>query len=186
MWWNLSLRVYVENCEVYDCYIGSTNTSNHPGIIVGKVDTAFINISGCIVHGNEVLNTKNAARVSIVGTASKSANSTTLNRLSNSIIIDAMPYSANGDWWFKALDHKIFQNVYFDQTGKTGDFGNWGHSNSKITQLASSDDAKGIAAITNMPDLDWEGTWIYGLNDEYPSIVPSTKVNNQNEKRGHN
>ncbi len=168
---NTADTVYIENCIVHDCYIGSTNQNNAPGVIAGNIGSnAYININNIFVYGNEINNAKNSTK-SIVGIASKNANSTTLNRLTNSIVLDATPYDANGSWWFKACDHSIFQNVYFDQTAQTSGFGNYGHKNSKLTQLSSVDDAKGIAAKTNMPSLDWETVWFYGNEGEYPSIV---------------
>ena len=177
--------VYIENCVVHDCYVGSKNTSAAPGILVGyAADVAFLNISNTLVYGNEVANAKNTTK-SIVGNASKwvyvdEAQTTkgTNNRVINSVILDAAPYDANGSWWFKACDQKIFQNVYFDNTTATSGFGNYGNANSKLTQLASADAAKGSAAKVNMPDLDWETIWMYGAAGEYPSIVlTDAKVN---------
>ena len=72
---------------------------------------------------------------------------------------------------------KIFQNVYFDNTIAISGFGNYGNANSKLTQLSSVDAAKGDAAMTNMPDLDWNtaenpnGVWFTGYNGQYPTLL---------------
>ncbi|MBR2883326.1 MAG: hypothetical protein IKB93_00915, partial [Clostridia bacterium] len=181
--------VYIENCTVYDCYVGSKNITNAPGVLVGFAGTvAFLNISNTLVYDNEVANAKNAIK-SIVGNASKwayvdEAQTTkgTNNRVIDSVILGSTPYDANGSWWFNACDHKVYQNVYFDNTIDTSGFGNYGNANSKLTQLASVDNAKGSAAITNMLDLDWntnenpDGIWFAGNAGQYPTLLKAPKA----------
>ncbi|MBR5473001.1 MAG: hypothetical protein IKU82_03335 [Clostridia bacterium] len=178
--------VYVENCVVHDCYIGSKNTNVAPGVIVcSATSNAYLNISNILVYDNEVSNAKNTIK-SVVGVASKcyipegATSNVTNNRLIDSVVLGAAPYDANGSWWFKACDQKIFQNVYFDNTIATSGFGNYSYANSKLTQLSSVDAAKGAAAMTNMPDLDWntnenpDGVWFTGFEGQYPTLLKKT------------
>ena len=160
--------VYVENCVVKDCYIEGANSAVKPGIIAGTVGSnAYIKISNCLVYGNTVINNNNS-KVCVVGSASKNANSTTQNRIIDSIILDANPYDANGSWWFKACDHGIYQNVYFDNSVDTSGFANYGNAKSKLTQLASDDAAKGVAATQNITGFD-NSVWFFN-NSDYPQL----------------
>ncbi|MBR5473558.1 MAG: hypothetical protein IKU82_06200, partial [Clostridia bacterium] len=160
---NNAETVTIENCIVHDCYIANEQTGQYavaPGVIAGNVGSnAYMIISNVLVYGNEVSNLADKP-VAILGNAAKcyipegATLNTTKNRLINSIILDAAPYTAAGSWWFKACDNGIFQNVYFDDTTDINGFGNYGHANSKLVQLSSKEDAFGAAAAENMPELD--------------------------------
>ena len=180
--------ITIENCVVRDCYIECTKNGIYPGIIAGNVgNSAYFVGKNILVYGNEVINASNSV-ISIVGTASKcyipegASSNVTNNRLYDSVIFGAAPYDAKGSWWFKACDQKIFQNVYFDNTIATSGFGGYGNSASKLTQLSSVDAAKGDAAITNMPDLDWNtsenpnGIWFTGPKNQYPTLLHKASV----------
>lgn len=183
----------ISKVEICNNYIKSySNDTARVGVLYGYVagnnNPIGAQVTNLYVHNNKAFSTSAAgslAMAGLVGSSNTWANGYKSNvpnfDISNSVILDCLPYSVGTDNQGTRAEHYI--NVYTDNACviKPSAIANLGEKweNYGITIL-DANSIKGSAAKTNMPALDWNtaenttGVWYVGNEYSYPSFTPST------------
>ena len=158
--------VVAKNCEVSNCYIISTATTAsyfaEAGVLIGRTTNELVKVDNCLVYDNYSYATGLQKQIPLYPCA-YTGDSNALNTVENSVVLGTTPYPTNST---SSKTHGVncFENVYTDQDLPTYTT----YADTDIKKVAL-DDIKGVAAQTQMPNLDWTNTWVTTDND-FPTL----------------
>ena len=152
------------------------------GVLVGTVVDKFVRLEyrNILTYDNITLAQKSATDTTMMDCAlvgqfnngwKGEDYSTTNGSYSDSIFLDCVPYpisvqanhGTKSAYWSNVYTTKLTESTPSSIPSES----EW--SKYDITQLESVDSAKGSAAITNMPNLDWNNTWV--VTEGYPAFI---------------
>lgn len=159
--------VNVKNCEVSNCYITSTTTTEdyfgEEGLLIGRTKgKEIVHIENCLVYDNYSYATGLNKQIPLYSGAF-TGDSNYLSTVENCLVLGAEPYPT-ASTSSKTHGVNCFENVYTDQAVSTYTT----YADTDMKQIAL-DDIKGDAAKTVMPKLDWTNIWIT-VDGEYPAL----------------
>ncbi len=160
--------VTIENTIVANNYMTATDgTIRRIGAVTGPLENDGVAYNNNLVYGNDV-----TAGETKAGAFGYIANTRGVNQISNSIVLGCVPYTVTGVG--NGEEPPTFTNVYTDTTNPRPEGIDLGWNSEaqyadKIFTI-TADDAKGVNAVANCPELDWFGAWMYGYGDKYPTL----------------
>ncbi len=181
---NTNKYITFENIEISNCRMEVTNVGNkNIGLLTGShYSGANVTVNNLLVYGCEMFNTTDNTVCTRLSGQTGWNNAAT--GIKNSVILDCSitdPHNMTlTDGTGRAVYNYVnsahtIENVYSscaDDATRAAIF------SKKITYI-TNEQAMGVAAITNMPGLDWTNTWCYG--DTYPSLAKGTYSTSSSE-----
>ena len=158
----------IENSSVANSYIYNTHTINGgAGAMIGQFGSSsgspILTVNNCLIYGNQLGNAAGGVDAAITGSSGGINNNSNYRKIKNSVFLDISP--ATGDYWAgNCVSNPIYTNCYTD-TAYIG--ANAPTYVTGVLEKISPNDAKGIAAKTAMPLLDWD---VWFATTSYPVL----------------
>ena len=149
--------IEISNCHMDSSAVGNNNTA----LLYGEYTSgANVTVNNLLVYGCEILSTAdNTVHTRLSGQTGWNNPATGIK---NSVLLDcSVTLPQTSGLYNYSRSTQVVENVY---SSYEADHTN----NSKITYI-TNEQAMGVAAVTNMPGLDWESTWCFGST--YPSLA---------------
>ncbi len=184
------LDTCIDRCTVANNYIYkqvSDSSLHYVGTVCGNSSEGAFVMTNCLLYGNSAKGYRTTAQdvydLPVIG-----GNSYNVSSIKNSIILDNALLATYEDGTlyknWSTLDcfskANSFKNVYTnwdldsitDLSVDTNNAFEVEYFRANGGYEITESQAMGVAAMTNMPNLDWTGTWCYG--DTYPSLAKGT------------
>ncbi len=177
-----------KNIEIADTYVQtSSSDGQRVGVFYGWAagnSTAYsVKVTNIFVHDSVAYSNSGTTPVAagLVGMTNSWANGYGIGLpnfdFSDSVILGCLPYSTASDG--QGTRSAYYNRIYTDNpcetkpTAVAGQGQKW--EDYDIT-IINADDVKGSKALTTMPKLDWNSTWVYGISGEYPTFASKNYV----------
>ena len=162
---NKNNRITFENIEIINCRMEVSGVGNkNVGLLSGThAAGANVTVNNLLVYGCEIFCTADSQVYTRLSGETNWNNAAT--GIKNSVILDCSVTEPGVSGLYNySRSAQVVENVY---SSYAADHTN----NSKITYI-TNEQAMGVAAVTNLSNLDWFGTWCY--SSTYPSLAKGT------------
>ena len=158
-------NITLNKCIVANCYLAVyQNVSTDIGHLVGQLQTQDAIITNCAVYGNQAwydVASGSPKAATFIG----NVQSSNVTRISDTIVLDAVPYGSN------TSNNAVFSNVYTDQAT----------SYSTVTTVTDLNTFKGSVAADIVGALNAANNkevWYVGAAGDYPGFEKADAIPN--------